>query len=157
MCKPRHLKTLYERFSHHMVSDLNLIESETKQKLNAYFKEQDRREWRHKEPANNDVFKAMLELNISYCGKFYISGFSDGDKQPWSDADLFSRAFDKIVKNVKLKNSTSNMMEVQVIAADFKDAVLIIYKDASSYRFNTEIVRDKHAELLLEGNIAHMV
>ena len=156
MTKPRHIKTVYERFSHHKVENLEKLKVEVISQLRAYFDSQDQKDRRHNITPNYDVFKAMKELNISYSGKFYISNYRNENTKFWSDVDSFHKAFEKCVCDVKLKGKVDDMMEVQVIASDFKDAVLLVYKDRSSFHhFNVHILRDKHSELLLDGNIAH--
>jgi len=154
MSKNRHIKTVYDRFSHHKVEDLKSLKEEVRIKLSEYFESQEQKHNRHGIEPNYDIFKALHQLNISYSGKFYISNHRD-DNKPWSDVDKFYQAFEKCVPDVQLEGRTDKLIEVHVIAADFKDAVLLIYKDRSSYRYNMHIVRDKHSELLLEGNIAH--
>ena len=157
--KQRHLKTLYEKFSHHKVEDLKELKKSIKEELTEYFKREEQQKRRHNIHPNYDVFKAMLELNIFYSGKFFLSN-QQTDNCYFGEVQAFRLIWEKPKSDIDLKGKEGKFLEVQVIACDFKDAVLVIYKDYSTLDnrpFNLQIIRDKHSEILLEGNIGHIV
>jgi len=157
--KQRHLKTLYEKFSHHKVNDLEGLMKSIKSDLTEYFIREEQQKRRHNIHPNYDVFKAMLELNISYSGKFFLSNQRTKNCY-FGEVEAFRLIWEKPISNRELKGKKGRFLEVQVIASDFKDAVLVIYRDRSTLDnrpFNMQIIRDKHSEILLEGNIGHIV
>ncbi len=151
--KPRMLKTLYERFSHHRVDDLPALQANIVESLKEDWKRNNRdfkygrteKEW--------DLWEAIDRLNIQYSGKFYVS--ADCKIKFYSDAYCFRDAFEKVVIEKPFTTTDEKFMEVRVLGSDHKDAVLVVYKDYGSGKpFNAHIMRDKHSDFLLSGNIA---
>jgi hypothetical protein len=100
----------------------------------------------------------MDRLNIQYSGKFYVSGYCG--ERGYSDAYCFSDIWEKITTKTTFKDRDENFMEVRVIGSDHKDAVLVLYRGVAgsgSQRFHMLIIRDKHSDVILEGNIAHIL
>jgi hypothetical protein len=157
--KQRHLKTLYDRFSHHKVENLKELEKDISSRLIDFFTREDQQYRRHNIEPISDVFQAMLKLNIPYSGKFFLSN-SQTDNCYFGEVEAFRLIWEKPLSDVNLKDKDGKFLEVQVIASDFKDAVLVIYKDRSTFDnkpFNTQIIRDKFSDILLEGNIGHII
>lgn len=156
--KRRHIKTLYERFSHQRVDDLAGLKANINESLKSDYEEHKRAYYRGRtEDAVWDLWKALGRLNVPYGGKFYVS--CDYSEKFYSDAYCFRDIWEKIVPEKPFDATEELFIEVRVLAADFKDAVLLIYKDRNTLYapFNIHIMRDKHSDVLLEGNIAHVV
>jgi len=152
--KQRHLKTLYERFSHHKVENLELFKKNIYELLKNDFEKHNIDFKRNRTNKEWNVFVAIDKLNIQLSGTFYLS--ANFDKTGYSDAYCFSSIFEKI--NIKKTFSSKNerFLQVKVLASDFKDAILVIYEDKniSSLPFNIHIIRDKYSNFILQGNIA---
>jgi len=155
--KQRKLKTLYERFSHHKVNDLPGLEEEIKNKLISDYEQWEIDIKRGRTDKDWSPFEAIDRLNIQYSGKFYVSG--ECSDKGYSDAYCFRDIWEKIVLEKPFKTTNENFIEVRVLGSDYKDAVLVVYKSyrQSDGRFYTHILRDKHSDILLEGNIAKIV
>lgn len=159
MCKkPRHLKTLYERFSHHKVENLNDFTQSLKEKLNTYYAEATRHKIVNSDnPMPTNIFEVLSGLNVLVNGTFYVNGVKDGEFN--QDAEVFRDIWERIRVAKHFSSTDDKFLKVQVVRADFKDAVLVIYENTRTLDgyYNIQIIRDKHSEFLLEGNVAHLV
>jgi len=157
--KQRHIKTLYEKFSHHKVNNLKELEKEIDEKLFSFFSREEQQYRRHNIIPVQDVFEAMLILNLPYSGKFYLSN-EQTDNCYFGEVEAFRLIWEKPLSDIKLKKKNGLFLEVRIIASDVKDGVLVIYKDRNTmdYKpYNMQIIRDKHSNIILEGNIGHIV
>ena len=85
--KERHIKTVYEKYSHHKVDDL----VEFKKKLDFHLKEYYLNVERYKNRDLNlatNIFEVLANQNYMISGTFYIRGSKDGEY--YQDADVFS-------------------------------------------------------------------
>lgn len=158
MKKKRHLKTLYERFSHHKTENLEDFMKELKTTLLNYYTEAERyKVVNSNNPLPTNIFEVLKKLNIMSSGTFYVQGFID-DGAYYSDAEVFRDIWEHIKVDKHLRNNDKKYLKVQVLKADYKDVVLVIYQNTRTLdrHFNMHIIRDKNGEFLLQGNIAHL-
>jgi hypothetical protein len=155
--KQRQLKTLYERFAHHKKEDLESYKKEIKEKLDEYYLILEKKQKKSDVFLSLDVFEALKELNVIVSGTFYVANTKDGKYV--DDSYVFSDIWERYETKQWLKDNEDRYLKVQVLASDFKDGVLVIYQNTriTDSFFNMHILRDKHSDFLLEGNVAHLV
>lgn len=156
--KARQVKTLYERFSHHKVQDLESAKNAIKEKLQMIYLEDIRTAERAGDYFNTwnwNVFDALLKSDIPFAGTFYVSG--DHSSKFYSDAYCFREIFEKIRVEKELHGDKFKYLEVKVLVSDFEDGVLVLYRDHQHPYFNLHIIREKDSNVLLCGNIAQVI
>lgn len=184
--KNRHLKTIYERFSHHKVQDLKEFQKEISQKIKTLYDVESKQNLKNNINKNIDLWELLLKYNINIDGTFYMKGlgepgnvethYANGELLPtpyekdgkWVDGKwigyydrcdaYYFQEYDTPLPRVTLKDG-KEYVAFKVLASDFENNSLVIYKSKDFNLFETKITNSnpRNCEVLLEGNIGYYI
>lgn len=157
--KPRHLKTICERFGHHRIPDDTNIEKYMKNiriQINAWERHQQRRFMRGKPNKPFSLTTVLEELNIPFGGKFYTEYFESLRTIAWLDHAGHPNDLHKFPEI----DPKASFIRWWVIATDGNKVGCLI--EFSSFGVVEDIVFDCNEDgynrsILLEGNIGYFV
>lgn len=180
--KQRHLKTIYERFAHHKVKNLVEFQKEINEKIKTLWTAEEKQNMKNNINKRVDLWELLLKHNINIDGTFYMKGlgepgnvethYTNGELLPelyekegkWVDGKwkgyydrcdaYYFQGYDTPLPRVTLKDG-KEYVQFKVLASDFDNSSLVIYKSRDYNFFETKITSSnpRHCEVLLEGNI----
>ena len=171
MKKNRETKTIFERFNHSQVANLDTYKEEVKTSIINYIKKLKKK---NKFISSIDLEKILIDLNLPKQGHFYMKGlgeqghinkngneiegkWKDGRWLPYydvCDAYNFSHT-DEPLPRVTLKNGKEYVKFI-VLMNDPNGRSLILYPEHRHDLFWLTIV-NKNNPVVLEGNIGHYI
>ena len=184
--KNRHLKTIYERFAHHKVQDLRKFQKEITEKIMTLWITESKQNLKNNINKGVDLWELLLKHNINIDGTFYMKGlgepgnvetcWANGEPLPvpfekegkWVDGKwkgfydrcdaYYFQGYDTPLPRVILKDG-KEYVQFKVLASDFENNSLVIYKSRDYNLFETKITSSnpRNCEVLLEGNIGYYI
>ena len=75
--KQRHLKTIYERFSHHKVQDLTKFQKEITEQIKMLWSYEEKQNRKNDINEGIDLWDLLVKYNIVTSGTFYMKGLGE--------------------------------------------------------------------------------